>query len=260
MTAREISQLSLENSRTTKTFSKQPRSRQDKIMALKSELSQMAKAVSNPVHRSLCEMAVNKALQQIDDKLGVEPFTEASDFTDSNPEETNPKDSDFVSKKSYSRQPDWKIKIVTRKEMKTENVFCTIYVTTKTTVFKSHYNDHPNQYENEISITIFPAWWLIKLGISYAPRGSLFRSTTSGWKYQFNPYRLVSSDALIFEFCQSNNLAGVQTLLSRGEASVKDMDSLGRTPLHVSQFREFYIFHVNSDCILYLLHLHIKPS
>lgn len=220
-------------------------------MALKSELSQMAKAISNPVHRSLCEIAVNKALQQIDDTLGAEPFTEASDSTDSNPKETDPEDSDFISKTSYSRQPDWKIQTVTRKDMKIENMFCTMDVKSTTTVLKSRYNDHRNQYENEMSITILPAWWLVKLGISYAPRGSLSHSTISGWNHKFNPYRLVSSDALIFEFCQNNNLAGVQTLLSRGEASVKDMDSLGWTPLHVSQFIEFNIFQCQFRLLLY---------
>lgn len=289
MTARQISQLTLESSRSTTTFSKEPQSGQDhQIIALKRELSQMAKAISNPVHRSLCEMAVNKALQQIDDELGAEPFTEATDSMDTNPEDANPEDvntedvnpkganpketnpedtnpvdihlqhtnlkdtnakdtnptdtksqnqnsqrSDFISKASYSRKPDWKIHTVMEKHMKLQNMLCTIYVTSKTFRLKSRYNEHRDQYEHEMLITICPASWLVKLGISFAPRGSLFRSTISGWKYQFNPFRLVPSDALIFEFCQNNNLAGVRSLLSRGDASVKDIDYRGRTPLHV---------------------------
>ena len=229
----------------------------------------MAKTISNPVHRSLCEMAVNKALQQIDDELGVEPLTEATDSTDTgtedanskdvNPKGTNPKDPsprdtnseatdpkdtksqnpnpqrlDLISKQSYSRKPDWKTHSVMEKHMKLENVLCTIHLTLKTFLLKSRYNEHRDQYEHEMLITICPASWLVKLGISFAPRGSLFRSTISGWKYQLNAFRLVPSDALIFEFCLNNNLAGVQSLLSRGEASVKDMDLWGRTPLHVS--------------------------
>lgn len=228
----------------------------------------MAKAISNPVHRSLCEMAVNKALQQIDDEFGVEPFTEVIDSTDAiseavnpkgktpkdmNPKDTNPIDtntdtnpkdtksqitnpqrSDFISKELHSRKPDWKIHNVMKKYMKLENVLCTIHVTSKSFLLKSRYNEHRDQYEHEMLITICPASWLLKLGVSFAPRGSLSRSTISGWKYKFNPFRLVPSDALIFEFCQNNNLAGVQSLLSRGEASVKDMNFEGRTPLHVS--------------------------
>ena len=61
-------------------------------MTLKRELSQIAKSTSNPVSRSLCEMAVNKALQQLDNILGAEPFTEATNSTDTNPEENPPKD------------------------------------------------------------------------------------------------------------------------------------------------------------------------
>jgi hypothetical protein len=233
-------------------------------MNFKRELLQMAKATSNPVSRSLCEMAVNKALQHFDDILGAEPFTEATNSTDTNPTETNPtnispkdtnltdtnpkkktptdtnpqntnpKSSDFIAKESYSRQPDWKIHTVTQKTMKLKNMLCTIYVTSKTFLLKSRYNEHRDQYENEMLITICPASWLVKLGIYFAPRGSLFHSSISGWKHKFNPYRLVSSDALIFEFCKNNNLAGVQSLLSRGEASVKDMNDWGQTPLHVS--------------------------
>ena len=44
----------------------------------------------------------------------------------------------------------------------------------------------------------------------------------------------VPDAALIFEFCQEGNMAGARSLLSRGEASVRDIDSLGRTPLYVS--------------------------
>ena len=279
MTARQISQLTLENSRSTTTFSNQPRSRQDQIITLKRELSQMAKAISNPVHRSLCEMAVNRALQQIDDEFGVEPSTpetESTDTTsestnpedvnpkDTNPKDTNPKDtnpmitnpkvtypkytypmdtnptdtnpqpSEIISEESVSRKPDWKIHTAMRKHMKLENKFCTIHVTSKTFLLKSRYNEHGNHYEHELLITICPAFWLVKLGISFAPRGSLIHSTISGWKYKFNPFRVVPSDALIFEFCHKNNLAGVRSLLSRGEASVKDMTINGWTPLHVS--------------------------
>jgi hypothetical protein len=41
--------------------------------------------------------------------------------------------------------------------------------------------------------------------------------------------------ALIFDFCQSGNIDGVRTLFSKGLASVRDVNSEGATPLHVSR-------------------------
>lgn len=247
VTAREISQLSFENPRTTTTISKQPQKRQDQIVALKNELSQMAKAISNPIHRSLWETAISKMLRQVDDKLGIEPVSEASDSTDSNLKETDSEESHSTFDKQASlRSPDWKIHVMTEKTTKMQNMFCTIYVTFKTIVCKSRYNDHRNQTQNEMSITILPASWLVKFGISYVPKGNFSHSKIYGWKYSFNPYRLVSSNASILELCRKNDLIGVQNLLSRGEASVKDMDSLGRTPLHVSHFIKFNILNVDS--------------
>ncbi len=198
----------------------------------------MSKAVSNPVHRSLFDMGVDKAFEQISDKLGIESPAEEIRVTESNPTEsisTTPTPTPTpTSEQINSRQSDWKTHSVTRKEMKLQNMFCTIYMTSKTTLLKSRFGEQQSQYEHETSVTICPSWWLVKLGISYAPRGTLFHSTISGWKHSFNPYRLVPPNALIFEFCENNNLSGVQTLLSRGEASVKDIDYRGRTPLHVS--------------------------
>ncbi|KAI4100258.1 MAG: hypothetical protein LQ339_005565, partial [Xanthoria mediterranea] len=39
-------------------------------------------------------------------------------------------------------------------------------------------------------------------------------------------------DALIFKFCKDGNLPAVRTLLLEGQASVRDTDSQGCTPLH----------------------------
>jgi hypothetical protein len=194
----------------------------------------MGKAVSNPVHRSLFEMGVDTAFEQIYDKIGIESSAEKLRSTEPNPTESTYTDQNSTSEEFHSRQSDWKTHSVTRKYLTLQNMFCTIYMTSKTTLLKSRFAEQQSQYEHETSITIYPSWWLVKLGISYAPRCSLSHSTISGWKHSFNPYRLVPSNALIFEFCEKNNLSGVQTLLSRGEASVKDIDCDGRTPLHVS--------------------------
>ena len=46
--------------------------------------------------------------------------------------------------------------------------------------------------------------------------------------------RSVPDDAEIFKLCEEGNLSRVQALFSEGQASVKDFDSIGRTPLYVS--------------------------
>jgi hypothetical protein len=56
---------------------------------------------------------------------------------------------------------------------------------------------------------------------------------TVGWKYMIEPFRAVSEDSLIFEFCKSGNVDAVRLLLQRGEASPLDRDPKGRTPLWV---------------------------
>ena len=91
--------------------------------------------------------------------------------------------------------------------------------------------------EYETSYIISPASWLVRLGFQYGLHLSLL-SSTWGWKNTLKPFCLVPDDALIFEFCKQGNIPAVRSLLSRGHASVKDTDSKGYTPLHVSLRRE----------------------
>ena len=41
-------------------------------------------------------------------------------------------------------------------------------------------------------------------------------------------------NSLIFEFCREGNLNGVRQLISRGQGSVRDINSFRETPLHAS--------------------------
>ena len=50
---------------------------------------------------------------------------------------------------------------------------------------------------------------------------------------QLSTFRAVPDDALIFEFCRTGNVKGIQTLFSRGEASAYDTNTDGFSPLHV---------------------------
>lgn len=95
-------------------------------------------------------------------------------------------------------------------------------------------NGEQDQYEHKTSFTIYPAPWLIRLGIQYGLHLGFLSSSIQGWKNTLKTFCPVPDDALIFEFCRQGNVPAVRTLLSRGHASVRDTDSWGHTPLHVS--------------------------
>ena len=99
------------------------------------------------------------------------------------------------------------------------------------------YNEH-DQGERETSYTLYPAGWLIQLGIRYGFRLRLGFSATQGWKTALKSFCPVPDDALIFEFCRQGNTSAVRELLSGGYASVRDTDSRGYTPLHVSLYSD----------------------
>ena len=94
-----------------------------------------------------------------------------------------------------------------------------------------------DQHEYKTSYTISPAPWLVRLGLHYGLHLG-FLSSTQGWKNTLNTFCPVPDDALIFEFCRQGNVSAVRSLLSRGHASVRDTDSRGYTPLHVSLIGE----------------------
>jgi hypothetical protein len=82
------------------------------------------------------------------------------------------------------------------------------------------------------SFTFFPSWWLTKVGMKYGVEANLF-ATATGWQFNFNPIRAVPDDSPIFNACRKGNLSTVRFLLSEGDASVRDTNSKGWTPLHV---------------------------
>ena len=93
----------------------------------------------------------------------------------------------------------------------------------------------PNdEKQYETSCTIFPAQWLVRLGVQCGFHLDFLFSSTQGWKNSLNTFCPVPDDALIFEFCQQGNVSAVRSLLSGRHASVRDTNSQGYTPLHVS--------------------------
>ena len=89
-------------------------------------------------------------------------------------------------------------------------------------------------HEYETTYTVYPTAWLIRLGVRLGLRLTNLSSSIRGWKYTLETFRPVPDSALIFRLCKSGNVTAVRKLLAEGNASVKDTDSFGYTPLHVS--------------------------
>lgn len=80
---------------------------------------------------------------------------------------------------------------------------------------------------------IYPSSLLSFLGIRY---GAMIECDTSDWQYVITPFNAVPENAQIFKFCREGDLDRVRALLTLGQASLKDRDPMGRTPLWVSGF------------------------
>ena len=83
----------------------------------------------------------------------------------------------------------------------------------------------------ETRYVFYPPTLLQMLGISYGMQ--ITSRSTAGWQYTLNIFRAVPENAPIFQFCRDGNLPAVRTLLTTGNASVWDLDPMGRTPLSV---------------------------
>ncbi|KAH8679079.1 hypothetical protein BGZ60DRAFT_256622 [Tricladium varicosporioides] len=79
---------------------------------------------------------------------------------------------------------------------------------------------------------IFPSRLLNMMGMSYG--AWIEASSRKGWQFVITPFNAVPENAPIFQYCQSGDIAKVQALLTLGQASVKDRDPKGRTPLWVA--------------------------
>ena len=90
--------------------------------------------------------------------------------------------------------------------------------------------------ESQTLITFRPAAWLVMLGIKYGLPVDLQKCATQGWKHTLHFFCPVRDDAPIFQFCSEGNLSAVRYLLFQGQASVRDTDTRGITPLHVRNF------------------------
>lgn len=208
--------------------------RDDHIRALSEEIMHVMRAMPKSGQLPGLEKKIERTFERIFDKIEREASDEGVGFTKQQydlPDSQTGTDSTLENRSPRSR--DWICRI-TQEEHVLKNAFGTIYVRSRIFKLKSRYFENRYQCEHETSFTVCPAPWLFRLGFTYVPRFSLFSSSIQGWKYTQNSFRLVPDDALIFQFCETGNLSGVQALLARGQASVMDIDSIGRTALHVT--------------------------
>ena len=102
-------------------------------------------------------------------------------------------------------------------------------------------------YEN--IFRLIPPSWLVRFGFSYGLSGCISHSPLSGPTVVLDVVRSVPDDAVIFGLCREGRVGCVQALLDRGEASAKDVDSQGRTPLYVSLISSRFLFNVILYCL-----------
>ena len=96
---------------------------------------------------------------------------------------------------------------------------------------------------------LIPPSWLVRFGFSYGLSGCISQSPLSGPTVVLDVVRSVPDDAVIFDLCRIGCIGCVQALLNRGEASAKDVDSKGRTPLYVSLISSRFCFYVILYCL-----------
>jgi hypothetical protein len=114
-------------------------------------------------------------------------------------------------------------------------IFGTVRLHSRNYKISSPSPDH-KLYEDEETtsyLTIRPAPWIVALGLKYGINMTISQSSTS-WKHILQTFRPVRDDADIFMNVKWDDGEEVSDLISRGEASIWDMNSMGRTPLMVS--------------------------
>ena len=134
----------------------------------------------------------------------------------------------------------WKKQLICRDAQWMDTIFGSANIVTATRSIENaareqcvEHQQEEKKLENQFSVLVQPAEWLKRLGVACALRMSLRYSSIEGLSYTLNSLRLVPDDATIFELCWDGNLTSVRELLASGEASVRDTNRLGFTPLHV---------------------------
>ena len=210
--------------------------------AFRAEASRICGNIQNPVHRVGFGVGSKVAVADLASNLAKDQ-SRTPQLPANNQESDQSVHSHRDEISRQARQQTLTKDTLTIRESISQNFFGSIVTTTKTRSLKSRFveddilDDEDCQYEQESSFRILPAQWLLKLGFNYAYNIFAHDSSTQGWQWCIKPINLVPDEAPIFDFCKQGNLEKVRDLFSRNLASVRDVDSEGYTPLHVSKAR-----------------------
>ncbi|MCJ1404906.1 hypothetical protein MMC11_008132 [Xylographa trunciseda] len=221
-------------SRTITTTSAEYRDGDEQWTALRFEIKRMASEMSNPVYRAGFEHAMDYSLRQIlHNNSTVKNDHPFSDEDDEKILECISPDMPGI---SYQRTHQQRSSY----QYSNENVFGRVAVQSTTILKRSEIDleeengENRQLYEHRMTIRVQPAWWLTRIGFNRGLQVAFTQATSKSLNISLDPFRLVPDDALIFEFCYTGNIDGVRRLLLRGEASARDADLSGRTPLHIA--------------------------
>lgn len=121
-----------------------------------------------------------------------------------------------------------------------ETFFGTFRISSRTNLVSYNHSEYPasserqDRLEHEKTFRLSPTQWLARFGFTWGLSGCFSQMPFSKPTITLDVLRNVPDSAEIFKLCNEGNLERVQALLSEGRASVKDVDSQGRTPLYVS--------------------------
>ncbi|CZT47054.1 uncharacterized protein RSE6_07578 [Rhynchosporium secalis] len=87
---------------------------------------------------------------------------------------------------------------------------------------------NPAKIERRTSYIFIPHKWVVKLGMR-----KMLAFSSQVWPMNINVYKIRPDTSTIFEYCRNGNVDGVKSLLKLGQASIKDINEFGETPLHV---------------------------
>lgn len=187
--------------------------------------------MQNSVHRLAFEVGSQKAVKAITTSNARQPDVVVSSLVDWHREPLELP----ISRKTQKKQ------VVRRRYSLIQLPFGTVYTSSATYGFQQYENEgqksyqKQEQYQQESSITIRPATWLVRLGFSHGLYLGFSSSPIQGWEQSINTFCPVPDDSPIFQFCGEGNISAVRSLFSKGLASIWDTDSEGMTPLHVSE-------------------------
>lgn len=109
-------------------------------------------------------------------------------------------------------------------------------------------SEEEDRFEYQTIFRLILPSWMARLGLNFIFSGRCSSSPLSGPTVGLEVARSVPDNAVIFDLCKEGNLGDVQALLNTGQASAKDVDSKGRTPLYVSSNR-FSNAHAIPQCM-----------